>query len=196
MKVRLVILIILNIHYLITEFSLLKISNLNLPFQIDYIIEKDTPLPELETKEFSDEDIKIGKLIAENLIEDGSTLQLGIGSLPDSVLKACKNFKNLGIHSEMISDSVVDLVEAGCITNHLKAIDKDFTIVSFVLGTKRLFKHLDNNPAYVFKSGTYVNSEYVIRQNPKIVAINAAIEIDLQGQACSDTIGRNVYSGD
>lgn len=159
------------------------------------IVEQDSPLAELPLKELSEEDVKIGKLIAEHFVQDGSTLQMGIGSIPDSVLKFCNNFKNLGIHSEMVSDGVVDLIENGSVTNHLKKIEKDRSLVSFALGTNKIYNYLNDNPSFLFKIASYVNAEEVICQNPNIVAINSCIEMDLQGQAASDTIGRNVYSG-
>lgn len=134
-------------------------------------------------------------MIAENFIEDGSTLQMGIGSIPDSVLSFCKNFKNLGIHSEMVSDGVVDLVECGAVTNHLKKIEKDRTLVCFALGSNKIYNYLDDNPSFLFKSGSFVNDETLIAQNPKIVAINSALEVDIFGQACADSLGRSVYSG-
>ena len=149
--------------------------------QIDMLVEQDAPLFELPVKEFSEQDIKIGKLIAENLIEDGSTLQMGIGSIPDSVLSQCKGFKNLGIHSEMVSDGLVDLCEAGAVSNHLKEIERDRTLVCFALGTNKIYNYLDDNPAFIFKTAHFVNDETVICQNPKMVAINSCLEVNFYG---------------
>lgn len=102
---------------------------------------------------------------------------MGIGSIPDSVLSQCKGFKNLGIHSEMVSDGVVDLHECGAVTNHLKAIHKDRTLVCFALGTKKIYNYLDDNPAFLFRTGAHVNDETLICQNPKVVAINSCLEV-------------------
>ncbi len=137
---------------------------------------------------------RIGINVAE-LIEDGSTLQLGIGSIPDSVLKCLKDHKGIGIHTEMFSDGIIPLVESGVITNEHKKIDTGKIISSFILGTNNIYEFADNNPMINCRDVAYVNDTSVIRQNPKVVAINSAIEIDLTGQVCADSIGTLQYSG-
>ncbi len=136
----------------------------------------------------------IGKNTAE-LIEDGSTLQMGIGAIPDSVMKYLHDRKNLGIHTEMFSDGIVNLVEEGIINGEEKTIHPGKIIVGFVLGTKRVFKFIDNNPVIEFHPQEYVNDPFIIAQNKKMVAINSAIEIDITGQVCADSIGTRIFSG-
>jgi 4-hydroxybutyrate CoA-transferase len=136
----------------------------------------------------------IGKNTAE-LIEDGSTLQMGIGAIPDSVMKYLRDRKNLGIHTEMFSDGIVSLVEEGIINGEAKTIHPGKIIVGFVLGTKRVFKFIDNNPVIEFHPQEYVNDPFIIAQNKKMVAINSAIEIDITGQVCADSIGTKIFSG-
>ncbi|MFI5236685.1 MAG: acetyl-CoA hydrolase/transferase family protein [Ignavibacteriales bacterium] len=136
----------------------------------------------------------IGKNTAE-LIEDGSTLQMGIGAIPDSVMKYLKDRRNLGIHTEMFSDGIINLVEEGIINGEEKTIHRGKIIAGFVLGTKRLFKFIDNNPVIEFHPQEYVNDPFIIAQNKKMVAINSAIEIDITGQVCADSIGTRIFSG-
>lgn len=140
------------------------------------------------------EDLKIGKLIAE-MIEDGSTLQMGIGTIPDAVLKSLHNHKDLGVHTEMCSDGIIDLFDTDVINNSKKRIHPNKTVTGFAIGTRRLYDYVDNNPAFVFLDIDYVNDPHVIRRNPKVVAINSAIEIDITGQICADSIGSIQYSG-
>ena len=140
------------------------------------------------------EDIKIGNHIA-GLIEDGSTLQMGIGSIPDAVLKSLTNHKNLGVHTEMFSDGIIPLIENGTINNSMKARHPGRTVTGFCLGTHKLYDYIDDNPAFAFLDIDYVNDASVIKMNPKVVAINSCIEIDLTGQVCSDSIGTYQYSG-
>ncbi|HEY9164576.1 MAG TPA: acetyl-CoA hydrolase/transferase C-terminal domain-containing protein [Candidatus Kryptonia bacterium] len=137
---------------------------------------------------------KIGANIAE-LIEDESTLQLGIGKIPDAVLMSLGGKKDLGVHSEMFSDGVIKLVESGVITNEKKTLHPGKMVASFVLGCRKLFDFIDNNPIIEFHPSNYVNDPFVISQNRKMVAINSAIQIDLTGQVCADSIGYNFYSG-
>ncbi len=137
---------------------------------------------------------KIGSHIAD-LIEDGSTLQLGIGAIPDAVLKFLHDKKALGIHSEMFSDGVIELVENGIITNEMKTLHPGKMVAGFVLGTSRLYKFINNNPSIEFHPQEYVNDPFVIAKNNKMVAINSAIEVDITGQVCSDSIGTKLYSG-
>ncbi len=168
--------------------------------RINYIVETDEPISELPqgerelTPELQTVYTSIGESIA-NLIEDGSTLQMGIGVIPDSVLQFLTTKKDLGIHSEMFSDGIIDLVEKGILNNSKKKIHQGKIIAGFVLGTRRLYDFIDNNPLIEFHRQEYVNDPFVIAQNTKMVAINSAIEVDLTGQVCSDSIGTRFYSG-
>jgi len=139
-------------------------------------------------------EVEIGRLVA-GLIEDGSTLQMGIGTIPDAVLKSLSQHKDLGIHTEMCSDGIIDLVEKGVINNSKKRIHPYKSVTSFAIGTKKLYKYLDNHPGFAFLDIDYVNDPHVIRRNPKVAAINCAIEVDLTGQVCADSIGNMQYSG-
>jgi 4-hydroxybutyrate CoA-transferase len=129
------------------------------------------------------------------LIDDGSTLQLGIGEIPDAVLIFLKEKRNLGIHTEMFSDGMVELVEAGVITNEAKTLHRGKTVASFILGSRKTFAFLDNNPFVEFHPSDYVNDPFVIAQNDRMVAINSALAVDITGQVCADSIGTNIYSG-
>jgi len=168
--------------------------------KIKYILELDEPIPELPqsernlSPEWKDIYSKIGENIAD-LIEDGSTLQLGIGVIPDNVLKFLDSKRDLGIHTEMFADGIIDLVEKGIITNSKKTIHQGKMIAGFVLGSQRLYNFIHNNPMIEFHPQEYVNDPFIISQNAKMVAINSAIEIDLTGQVCSDSIGTKIYSG-
>lgn len=155
----------------------------------------DEPLPEVDYgSKVGDGELKIGKYIA-GMIDDGSTLQLGIGTIPDAVLKSLTNHKNLGVHTEMCSDGIIDLVESDVINNVKKRIHPNKTVTGFAVGTRRLYDYVDDNPAFVFLDIDYVNDPHVIRRNPKVIAINSAIEIDITGQVCADSIGTTQYSG-
>ncbi len=168
--------------------------------KIKYIVEIDEPISELPQvdknmpKEQSDIYEKIGHNVAD-LIEDGATLQLGIGAIPDAVLKYLTEKKSLGIHSEMFSDGVIELVEQGIITNEMKTLHPGKIIAGFVLGTRRLYNFIHNNPLIEFHPQEYVNDPFVIAKNRKMVAINSAIEVDVTGQVCSDSIGPKIFSG-
>ena len=140
------------------------------------------------------EELTIGKLIAE-MIDDGSTLQMGIGTIPDAVLKSLYNHKDLGVHTEMCSDGIIDLFDKDVINNSMKRIHPNKTVTGFAVGTRRLYDYVDDNPAFVFLDIDYVNDPHVIRRNPKVVAINSAIEVDITGQVCADSIGTTQYSG-
>lgn len=163
--------------------------------EIDAFLEVDELLPEVNYKKSVDDaDRAIGKYCAE-LIEDGSTLQLGIGAIPDAVLSCLHQHKNLGIHTEMFSDGIIPLVEKGVINNKNKKNHPGKIVTGFVIGTKKLYDFVDDNPQVAFLDVGYVNDTKVIRANPKVVAINSAIEIDITGQVCSDSIGTYQYSG-
>ncbi len=140
------------------------------------------------------EEMRIGELIA-GMIDDGSTLQMGVGTIPDAVLKSLTNHKNLGIHTEMFSDGIIDLVECDVINNSKKRIHPNKSVTGFALGSRKLYDYVDDNPAFVFLDIDYVNDPHVIRRNPKVVAINSAIEVDITGQVCADSIGTTQYSG-
>ncbi|MGI8893790.1 MAG: acetyl-CoA hydrolase/transferase family protein [Bacteroidia bacterium] len=155
----------------------------------------DEPLPEVSYKDASNPNImQIGKYCSE-LIEDGATLQMGIGSIPNAVLECLTNHKDLGVHTEMFSDGIIPLVESGVINNKLKKKHRGKLVTGFAMGTKKLYDFIDDNPLTVFLDIAYVNDTAVIRQNPKVVAINSAIEIDITGQVCADSIGTIQYSG-
>ncbi len=139
-------------------------------------------------------DQKIGQYVAE-LIDDGSTLQMGIGSIPNAVLQCLYHHKNLGVHTEMFSDGLIDLFDKDIINNKFKAINPNKTVTGFALGTKRLYDYVNDNPAFSFLDIDFVNDPHIIKQNPKVVAINSAVEVDVTGQICSDSIGTYQYSG-
>lgn len=162
--------------------------------KIDHFVPVSYPLPELPQGSPGEVQMRIAQHIAD-LIPDGATLQLGIGGIPDAVLLYLRDKKDLGIHTEMFSDGVVTLVEAGVITNERKSIHRGKIIVGFVLGTQRLYDFVDNNAMVEFHPTDYVNDPFVIAQNDNMVAINSAIEVDLTGQVCADSIGPKFYSG-
>jgi acyl-CoA hydrolase len=158
------------------------------------IVEISEPLPQLEKSPFSEVERMIGKYIAD-LIEDGSTLQLGIGGIPDAVLAALSNRHDLGIHTEMVSDGVMEAIEAGIITGARKTFHPYKVVITFALGSKRLYDFIDNNPIFEAHPTDYVNHPFNVARNDNMVAINSAIEIDITGQICSDSIGTYIYSG-
>lgn len=158
------------------------------------VVEDVQDIPELQPIPFTDVEKKIGANIA-SLVEDGSTLQLGIGGIPNAALKAMFDKRDLGVHSEMVSDSIVEAIDAGVITGARKTLHPGKVIATFYLGTKNLYDSVDNNPVFETHPTEYSNHPYVIRQNDKMVAINSAIEVDLTGQVCSDSIGTKIYSG-
>jgi 4-hydroxybutyrate CoA-transferase len=163
--------------------------------KLDYIIPVNYPLPEVPMGGEGDEVVeKIAGYIAE-LIPDEATMQMGIGAIPDAVLKFLFDRKDLGVHTELFSDGVIDLVEAGVLTNACKTLHPGKIIAGFVLGNKRLYDWCHNNPLIEFHRTEYVNDPFVIAQNNRMVAINSALEIDLTGQVCADSIGPKLYSG-
>ncbi len=162
--------------------------------QIDFLVEGNQELPVLPLHELAEEEIQIGNYIA-SIIEDRSTLQLGIGAIPNAVLAALGNHKDLGIHTEMFSDGVIPLVESGVITGKYKAKHPGLIVSSFLVGSKKLYDFVDDNPLINMLNAKYVNNSRVISQNPRVVAINSAVEIDLTGQVCADSIGSSIYSG-
>ncbi len=162
--------------------------------ELDDIIETSNPIIELNPPKIGDVEKAIGENCA-SLVEDGSTLQLGIGAIPDAVLLFLKDKKDLGIHSEMFSDGVLDLFEAGVITNNKKALHKGKMIVTFLMGTKRLYDFVDKNPVVEMHPVDYVNDPVVIMKNSKMVSINSCIQVDFMGQVVSDCIGTTQFSG-
>jgi 4-hydroxybutyrate CoA-transferase len=170
--------------------SFMHVSRLN------YIVPVNYPIPEMPMSEEGNSEVveKIAGYIAE-LIPDGATMQLGIGAIPDAVLKFLHNKKDLGVHSELFSDGVIELVNAGVLTNARKTLHPGKIIAGFMLGTRTLYKWADDNPLIEFHRTEYVNDPFVIAQNERMVAINSAIEVDLTGQVCADSIGPKLYSG-
>ncbi|NGX55766.1 MAG: Succinyl-CoA:coenzyme A transferase, partial [Chlamydiae bacterium] len=161
---------------------------------IDYGVEVDTPLSVLESHSISDVESKIGENVA-TLIEDGATLQIGIGAVPDAVLLSLKDRKHLGIHSEMWSDGALALIEAGVIDNSQKVVHPGKSVSGFLMGTRRLYDYVHDNPSVIQLDIGYVNSPTIIARNPKVVAINSAVEVDLSGQICADSLGSRIISG-
>ena len=170
--------------------SFIHVSRLN------YIIPVDYEIPELAMSEKGPSEVidKIAGFISE-LIPDGATMQLGIGAIPDAVLKYLFNKKDLGVHSELFSDGVIDLFEAGVLNNSRKTLHSGKIVAGFILGTSRLYRWVDDNPIIELHKTEYVNDPFVIAQNERMVAINSAIEVDLTGQVCADSIGPKLYSG-
>jgi len=162
--------------------------------KLDYLVETSNPIIELNPPRIGDVEKAIGENCA-SLVEDGSTLQLGIGAIPDAVLLFLKDKKDLGIHSEMFSDGVLDLFEAGVITNDKKTLHKGKMIVTFLMGTKRLYDFVDKNPVVEMHPVDYVNDPVVIMKNSKMVSINSCIQVDFMGQVVSDSIGTTQFSG-
>lgn len=162
--------------------------------EVDYLVESDYPLPELPVSEPDEVELRIGEYVAE-LIEDGSTLQLGIGGIPNAITVSLTDKKDLGIHSEMLTDGMVDLVEKGVITNRMKSIHKGKIIGSFAAGTRRLYEFLDDNPMVEMHPVSYTNDPFIISQNYKMVSINSCIEVDLLGQCAAETVGITQISG-
>ncbi|TPV94965.1 MAG: acetyl-CoA hydrolase/transferase family protein [Myxococcales bacterium FL481] len=157
-------------------------------------VEVETPLPEYAARPLTTVERQIGRHVA-SLIDDGSTLQVGIGAIPDAVLAALGGHRHLGVHTEMWSDGLLDLLESGVVDNSRKYKHVGKTVSGFVMGTQRLFDFIDDNPAVVQLDIGYINNPYIISRNPKVAAINSAVEVDLTGQVCADSIGSRVISG-
>jgi 4-hydroxybutyrate CoA-transferase len=162
--------------------------------QIDSFVEVDLPIHELKAPELTEVEKNIGKHAA-LLVEDGSCLQLGIGGIPDAVLQNLTGFKDLGIHSEMISDGVKHLVDLGVITGRQKNLHKGKIVVNFLMGSREFYDWVDDNPMIEMRTVDYTNNPYVVAQNRRMVAINSALEVDLLGQVCADTLGARQFSG-
>ncbi len=163
--------------------------------KINLAVEHSSELPQVDYSAGANEvSVSIGRHVA-SLIEDGATLQMGIGTIPDQVLKNLTNHKHLGIHTEMLSDGIIPLLENGVIDNSQKKLNQGRTVTGFIIGTRKLYDFVDDNPSVRVMDIGYVNDTSVIRQNPRVTAINSAIEIDLTGQVCADSIGTYQYSG-
>lgn len=163
--------------------------------QLSAIIHRDIPLHERRGKDSSAIEASIGKIIADELVRDGATLQLGIGAIPDAVLLSCGTHRDLGVHSEMFSDGIIPLVESGVINGRCKATDIGKVTGSFAYGTSALYKWMHANPGIVMRDAAWVNDTAVIRRQPMMTAINSALEVDITGQVSADAIGTRVYSG-
>jgi len=162
--------------------------------EINAFVECDEPLPVHAMSEPSEIERKIGNHVA-GLIEDRSTLQMGIGNIPNAVLSRLTNHKDLGLHTEMFSDGVIDLILNDVINGNYKSINRGRALATFLMGSKRLYDYVDDNPFIEMRASDYVNDVSVIKQNPRMLAINSAIEVDLTGQVCADSIGAKMYSG-
>lgn len=162
--------------------------------EIDYIVEVDYPIIELQPSKIGEIEKAIGKNCAQ-LIDNGCTLQLGIGAIPDAVLLFLKDKKDLGIHSEMISDGVLNLIKNGVITNKRKTLNRGKMVVTFFMGTKKTYEFINNNPIIEMRSVDYVNDPYIISKNNNMIAINSCLQIDLMGQVAAESIGIRQFSG-
>jgi acyl-CoA hydrolase len=162
--------------------------------QVDRFVETSRDLPELTVRAISDVEEKIGRSIAD-MVEDGSTIQLGIGGIPNAALRAMSAKKDLGIHTEMVSDGIVEAMEEGYVTGASKTLHPNKAVATFFFGTKKVYEFVDNNPAFEAHPVDYTNHPIVVAKNDRMVAINSAVEVDLTGQVCSDSIGTRIYSG-
>jgi 4-hydroxybutyrate CoA-transferase len=162
--------------------------------EIDYYVEVDEPLPESRSHPLSVEEKKIGQFTS-TLIEDGMCLQVGIGSIPDAVLAELSGHRFLGVHSEMWSDGILNLLKKGCVDNSRKRVHPGKTVSGFVIGSRALYNFIDDNPSVLQLGIDYVNNPDIISRNTKVAAINSAVEIDLTGQVCADSIGHRIISG-
>ncbi|MBM4149220.1 MAG: GNAT family N-acetyltransferase [Lentisphaerae bacterium] len=168
--------------------SMIHVTNL------DCLVPADEPIPEIPPPEPGECTRRIGEYIAA-LVEDGSTIEFGIGQIPQAVMEFLKNKKDLGIHTEMFTDSLIDLIESGTVTGKYKTLDPGRVVASFCLGTRKLYDYVNNNPVFSFHPSEYVNDPFIIAQQRKMVAINIALEVDLTGQVCADSLGSRFYSG-
>jgi len=158
------------------------------------VVHANSELPEVYQGKLSELSMRIGAYCA-GLVENGATIQMGIGSIPDAVLASLGSHQKLGIHTEMFSDGVLPLIEKGVVTNELKRKHRGKTVTGFLLGSRKLYDFVDDNPAVAVLAIDYVNDASVIRTNPKVTAINSAVEVDITGQVCSDSIGTHHFSG-
>ena len=162
--------------------------------RIAALVETSRPLLQLETENFTEQHLRVARHVA-SLIPDGATLQTGIGAIADAVLSCLPDKRDLGIHTEMCSDGVIDLIESGVINGERKSLNRGKVVLGFVLGTERLFEFIHENSSFEFRSIRYTNDPFVVAQNDRMVAINSALQVDLTGQVCADSIGTRPYSG-
>ncbi|MDH3628888.1 MAG: 4-hydroxybutyrate CoA-transferase [Acidobacteriota bacterium] len=162
--------------------------------RLDAMVEHEAPIPVVQPRHVGPMEHAIGRHVA-SLIEDGATLQMGIGAVPDAVLAALGHHRHLGVHTEMWSDGLLPLLDSGVVDNSLKARHRRRTVAGFVMGTKAVYDYIDDNPSVVLLDIGYVNDPAVIARNPKVTAINSAVEVDLSGQVCADSVGSNIISG-
>ena len=162
--------------------------------EVDALLESDSPIPTKSLVPYTEVDKKIGAFVA-SLVEDGSTIQLGIGNIPNAVANELKSKRHLGIHTEMFTETMVDLIECGAVDNSQKGFMNGFSVCSFTMGSQRLYDFVHNNPSVLFKSSTFSNDPYTIARNNKFVSVNASLEIDLTGQCASETVGNLQWSG-
>lgn len=161
--------------------------------ELSAAVRGDDPLVEVPTADPSDAEIRIGNAIAEH-IPDGATLQIGVGGIPNAVIRALSNHKHLGLHTEAMTDGVLPLLESGVIDNSCKRVMPGKSVASLALGSRRLYDYMDHNPDIIIKDVAWTNNPYVIAGNPKVMSINSCLEIDLTGQVCADSIGRRIFS--
>ncbi len=162
--------------------------------KITKLVEVDHELPMLERTPATDVERRIGQFVAD-LIDDGATIQLGIGGIPDAVLNLLHDKKDLGVHTEMVSDGIIHAIEKGVITGSRKTLHRGKVIGTFALGSRDLYRYLNNNPIFEFRPSNYTNDPFIISRNENMVAVNSAIEVDLTGQVCADSIGPKIFSG-
>lgn len=163
-------------------------------YDIDVLVPTDAGILEVPPAEVTDTTRQIAEYVA-GLVEDGCTLEFGIGRIPQALLGFLKGKKDLGVHTEMVTDGIIDLIESGAVTGARKTVDRGKVVASFALGTRKLYDFIDNNPVFAFHPTEYVNDPFIIRQQNKMVAVNTALEIDLTGQVCADSIGSKFFSG-
>ena len=162
--------------------------------RFDAITEVNDSLIEVPSLITTEDDAKIGQFIA-NYIPDGATLQIGVGGIPNAVLSALHSHKNLGIHTEALTEGMMPLIESGAVNNSLKTLHNGISVGSLAIGTRKLYDFMDNNPSLLMKDCAYTNNPGIIAQNPRMRSVNAAIEVDITGQVCADSIGTRIYSG-
>jgi acyl-CoA hydrolase len=162
--------------------------------RVTTVVESDRPLLELEAEAATEVQMRVARNVA-SLIPDGATLQTGIGGISDAVLRCLDDKRDLGIHTEMVSDSVIELLESDVINGKRKTLHRGKVVASFALGTRRLFDYIHENPAFEFRLISYTNDPFVVAQNDRMVAINGALQVDMTGQVCADSIGTRPYSG-
>lgn len=162
--------------------------------EFDAVIEANDQLVEVPSLQSSEDDKKIGQYIAD-YIPDGATLQIGVGGIPNAVLSALTSHKNLGIHTEALTEGMIPLIECGAVNNSQKTLFQGKSVGSLAIGTRKLYDYMDNNPALIMKDCAYTNNPFIVAQNPKMCSVNAAIEVDITGQVCADSIGTRIFSG-